>query len=184
MRGRRDSAVTVKTRRAAGASRPRGPLFAVQGDALREIDSAATLKPGEVAVTIAHRRREWADEVMPKPKPSDLAFEVWRLFTQEKRTYGAIATRSAVAKYLSPNSRSADPVNVRKTQAKKYVKAVDGFLATPIGVIIQQTEFWREWLATGVDPTRLNIVPFDGYDPSADFRSQNYANFILDRKRR
>jgi hypothetical protein len=155
-------------------------LFAVKARMLRPIASIAALKRDEVAVSITHRPASFVKWYMPLPRPSDLAFEVWRLKTQARLSYGQIVTTSAVAKFVAPGTMAKAQHASRLTIAKNYVKDVTAFLATPIGLEGQTSESWREWLETGHDPNLLRLVPFAGYDPAEDFEN-NYKNFVLDR---
>lgn len=157
--------------------RKTGGLFAVKMESLRAIRTLKALEPGEIAVTVTHRRTSAVKQFMPLPQPPDLAFEVWRLKTHARLSYGEVATMSKVAKFLAPKSRSPHPQQVRIALAKKCVRQVKNFLGTPIGRAIETSEAWRDWLPTGVDPVRLQIVPVPGYDPTADPRD-NYFNFL------
>jgi hypothetical protein len=163
------------------AGRTPDRLYAVATAALRPIRDASELQPGEVGVVI-RGRRSIVGTMMPKPKPSDLAFEVWRLKTHRKLSYGQVAQHPSVQRYLAPRSKAADMSASRLQLAKKYVRQVREFLATPIGRIIEQSESWAEWLSTGTDPNRVQIIPFVGYRRGENFQT-NYLDFRDARKR-
>jgi hypothetical protein len=135
------------------------PLYAVPAETMRPISSVTELQPGEVAVAVKGWRPGLVQGLMPRPKPSELAFEVWRLVRHRGLSYGQVASTSRVAPFLSPKSRSADPRRVKIQLAKKYVQQVDAFLDTPIGHLIKTSALREDPLAD-----RSLLVLLSSYD--------------------
>jgi len=154
--------------------------FAVPAGILRPITGPDDLRPGEVLVQASPRPKTLTKLIMPLSKPSDLAFEVWRLVRHEHLTYGQVATTSKVAKHLAPHSRATDPHASRVALAKKYKREVDDFLRTPIGQVIKRTPAFKAWIKSGVDPSLLQIVPFPGHRPDATFHENmvDYRDYL------
>lgn len=117
------------------------------------------------------------EQLVPRPVPSDLKFEVWRLKRSRGWTYGRIAVSREVGRFLSPKSRAANVHAVRLQLAKRFVKAVDLFLATPIGSTYLDSWWWQEWLETGYAPGRARLEPFPGFEP---LTPENHERWVLD----
>jgi hypothetical protein len=121
---------------------------------------------------------------MPLPEPSDLKWEIWRLCRHHGLTAGDIvhsrrddARRQRIGRYLAPKSSSPNPDAVRRQLVKKFIRQVDDFLKTPVGVTYQQSWWWTEWLETGCQPGVARIVPFPEFEShSAD----NHERWVHD----